>query len=67
MVNNTTEKDNGVAQWWAKSKLDHLIRLRHRSDVETQTALKKNKLPNWLLNINYCHHLPVLLLLKKKN
>ncbi len=41
MVNNTTEKDNGVAQWWAKSKLDHLIRLRHRSDVETQTALKK--------------------------
>lgn len=40
VVDNTKEENNGVAQWWAKNKLDHLIRLRNRSDSQTQEALQ---------------------------
>ncbi|MCI2284165.1 marine proteobacterial sortase target protein [Colwellia sp. MSW7] len=40
VVDNSKEESNGVAQWWAKNKLDHLIRLRHRSDSRTQDVLQ---------------------------
>ena len=38
-INNKFE-DNGVAQWWAKNKIDHLLTLHRRSDSDTQATLQ---------------------------
>lgn len=37
---NDTLKDNGVAQWWAKSKLDHLLTAHRRSDIQDKPELQ---------------------------
>lgn len=38
-INNKFE-DNGIAQWWAKNKIDHLLTLHRRSDSDTRATLQ---------------------------